>query len=640
MDLHNNPNLGTDLLAVKVRQLEDKIKELTQTVGTVEGNIENLSNRVTTANLEAENAEIQNLSVTETLNTNAMVLGESLEVGSATIGEVSATSVSSEEIDSAVSHIGEADGESLDLTGDIHSASIKLDNLVNDVPIATTQYVGYNNNGKLIPVDPTKGVAKWENTARSNTIKPVDNANVDIPSELYLGDASENPEVQDDDYVLGIDSSGRVCERNTSNYFQKKLVPGYNISIDEQTNTISCDIQTMTFKGSVDNFEDLPQTGNVTGDVWNVTSTSQNFCWDGTSWIAIGTSVDLSDYYTKTETDGKYAPKSETVISEDDGNILKRTSTGLYVDGALIGVPIGAVVPYTSNDVPSGFLLCDGSTYNKADYPLLYAKTPAALRIDENTFKVPDLREKFVEGASGNIGTSKEAGLPNITGIVSGIGGAQVPEGAFYSDSNGSVPDGAWSSRRIVKFDASKGETKTDGTLKTSDEHHVFGASDTVQPASMCLNYIIKATNYKDVPQSALDDSVTTTGNVWSASKTKAEIESVDNKNNYSTEETVIGTWIDGKPIYRKVYVEPTKNNWTNSTILDTLPIQQVVRADMIYKSDTNNVWVNYQASADARAALIVNITTTSTTVKPRLDGVSGSPIPLVAILEYTKTTD
>lgn len=49
MDLHNNPNLGTDLLAVKVKQLEDKIKQLTQIVGNVEGTIENLSNRVETA---------------------------------------------------------------------------------------------------------------------------------------------------------------------------------------------------------------------------------------------------------------------------------------------------------------------------------------------------------------------------------------------------------------------------------------------------------------------------------------------------------------------------------------------------------------------------------------------------------------
>jgi hypothetical protein len=43
-----------------------------------------------------------------------------------------------------------------------------------------------------------------------------------------------------------------------------------------------------------------------------------------------------------------------------------------------------------------------------------------------------------------------------------------------------------------LEFDASKGETKTDGTLKDASEHHVYGASDTVQPDSVCVNYIIK----------------------------------------------------------------------------------------------------------------------------------------------------
>ena len=38
----------------------------------------------------------------------------------------------------------------------------------------------------------------------------------------------------------------------------------------------------------------------------------------------------------------------------------------------------------------------------------------------------------------------------------------------------------------------------------------------------------------------------------------------VNNINTYSTNEIRIGTWIDGKPIYRKVYIEnnPTTGEW------------------------------------------------------------------------------
>ena len=44
--------------------------------------------------------------------------------------------------------------------------------------------------------------------------------------------------------------------------------------------------------------------------------------------------------------------------------------------------------------------------------------------------------------------------------------------------------------------------------------------------------------------------------------------EEVDSPNEYSTEETKIGTWIDGKPLYRKVInAKPTISNTSNQTI-------------------------------------------------------------------------
>lgn len=318
MDLHNNPNMGTDLLSVKVKQLEDRIDTLTQTVGNVENNVASFSSEFTTGELTADNAEIKNLNVTEQLNVNSMVLGESLQVGEATIGELSTTSVSSEEIDSGVSHIGTADGESLELTGNLNAAGVKVDSLINATPIATTQYVGYDNSGKLIPVDPTKGVAKWENTARANTIRPVDSANVLIDTSLTL-EGTDTAEMADTK-VLGLDESGKVVEKDASATLQKKLTAGYNISITD--NVISCDITTMQMKGSVETVEDLPTTGNVKGDVWNITTTNQNYCWNGSSWFIIGSSVELTNYYTKSET----YPQAELFTkSQTESNFVNRT---------------------------------------------------------------------------------------------------------------------------------------------------------------------------------------------------------------------------------------------------------------------------------------------------------------------------
>lgn len=455
MDLHNNPNLGTDLLAVKVKQLEDKIKQLTQIVGNVEGTIENLSNRVETANLEVDNAEIKNLSVTETLQTNAMVLGKSLEVGSATIGEVSATSVSSEEIDSAVSHIGEADGKSLDLTGDIHSASIKLDNLVNDVLINTTRYVGYNNSGKLIPVDPTKGIAKWENTARANAIRPTDNANVEIHTDLTLSGLES--EAMSDTVVLGVDESGTVVKKDASETLQKKLTAGYNIRIID--NVISCDITTMQMKGSVETVEDLPTTGNVLGDVWNVITNNQNYCWNGSSWFIIGSSVDLTNYYTKLQTDSK-------VSSE----IMSAVLNVVY--------PVGSIKISENNINPGTYIT--GTTW------------------------ILKSSGRVLQGADDDHagGTEIEAGLPNIIAklgapLNDGGDGNQEIYGAFQGSYKAGNSDGNRGDTRqqngVHNFSAKNGEAGKDGYLKPETEHHVYGASDTVQPPAYVV-YIWKRT--------------------------------------------------------------------------------------------------------------------------------------------------
>lgn len=75
-------------------------------------------------------------------------------------------------------------------------------------------------------------------------------------------------------------------------------------------------------KGSKATYADLPATGNSVGDVWNVVDTGMNYAWvggtageNGDGWDALGGVVDLSDYYTKTETEGRYALRSRTITA-------------------------------------------------------------------------------------------------------------------------------------------------------------------------------------------------------------------------------------------------------------------------------------------------------------------------------------
>ena len=55
-----------------------------------------------------------------------------------------------------------------------------------------------------------------------------------------------------------------------------------------------------TYKGSVATERALPSTGNKTGDVYDVQDTGMNYAWNGTAWDALGSTVDLSNYWDKT----------------------------------------------------------------------------------------------------------------------------------------------------------------------------------------------------------------------------------------------------------------------------------------------------------------------------------------------------
>lgn len=61
-------------------------------------------------------------------------------------------------------------------------------------------------------------------------------------------------------------------------------------------------------------------------------------------------------------------------------------------------MPIGAITIIATATAPAGWLLCDGSTYNRVDYPALFVLIDPNYQLDADTFKTPDLRGLFVMG--------------------------------------------------------------------------------------------------------------------------------------------------------------------------------------------------------------------------------------------------
>lgn len=91
-----------------------------------------------------------------------------------------------------------------------------------------------------------------------------------------------------------------------------------------------------------------------------------------------------------------------------------------------INVPTGGMVTYWGEEVPDGWLECDGSEVLRANYPALFAVigTTFGVPADDTKFKLPDLRDRFVRYMGGNhhtLGAQEEPALPNITGSAGWI---------------------------------------------------------------------------------------------------------------------------------------------------------------------------------------------------------------------------
>ena len=57
------------------------------------------------------------------------------------------------------------------------------------------------------------------------------------------------------------------------------------------------------------------------------------------------------------------------------------------------GAAVGTVVASMSDSIPDGYLLCDGSSLDQADYPELYAVIGEQFGSEDSTsFNLPDLR--------------------------------------------------------------------------------------------------------------------------------------------------------------------------------------------------------------------------------------------------------
>ncbi len=145
----------------------------------------------------------------------------------------------------------------------------------------------------------------------------------------------------------------------------------------------------------------------------------------------------------------------------------------------------------------------------------------------------------------------------------------------------------------------------------------------------------IKKTFQGTIPENKiLNSNSTSQTDTYSCEKINEMTEEI-----YSTEEQIIGKWIDGKPIYRKVFTGTT--NGSNNTIIakTTLNIDKLI--------NSNGIMYNSGVQINIGKSESIGNTNGNTRVWINNENVVftvGSDLTIgfsyIAVLEYTKTTD
>lgn len=200
------------------------------------------------------------------------------------------------------------------------------------------------------------------------------------------------------------------------------------------------------------------------------------------------------------------------------------------------GNPIGTIISFMGVKPPKDYLICDGAFYKMADYPDLatffkeqFGSESHFGENGEGTFAVPDMRNLFLRGyhgegneqLSGNLGERQEATAhPWIM-----LSDDALRYGFEFENGQNQVPK-----NYDTVVQNAVGSRVIKSILSTSTDFNEY----TSRPVNMAVLYCIKAVKeepYEDI---------------------------------YSEEETIIGRWIDGKPLYRITIVTTTgsTNQW------------------------------------------------------------------------------
>jgi microcystin-dependent protein len=173
-----------------------------------------------------------------------------------------------------------------------------------------------------------------------------------------------------------------------------------------------------------------------------------------------------------------------------------------------IAIPTGTILNFAGTVVPSGYLLCDGSSYLQTKYASLFSAIGISFGSPSpGLFCVPDLRGRFLRGRDGGAGNDPDAATrQSVNGSNAGdaVGSYQDDciqniTGSFSANSvqaalsnyNGTGPFATLSLGGNFSFAGGGGNPNTWG-FYSFDASRAVRTSTETRPKNVNVNFIIK----------------------------------------------------------------------------------------------------------------------------------------------------
>lgn len=110
----------------------------------------------------------------------------------------------------------------------------------------------------------------------------------------------------------------------------------------------------------------------------------------------VGSRTDTFELFLKTDQKPSLLHKSEGIYYRSTLPQKSGTLALLSDIDEANNIPVGSPIPWSLGTAPSGYLICNGQTFNKSTYPKLAIAYPAG--------RLPDLRGEFIRGIDGGRG--------------------------------------------------------------------------------------------------------------------------------------------------------------------------------------------------------------------------------------------